>query len=365
MWGLPVFMIVVAVFFYYHCPQKVRGTVGSKQFFFFLVWNFIGILSLFLLTLVYYRMTDGIFKKIIMIIETFYYLYMADMSVVLAAFFLIIAVFRVLRLKKAVVFCRKIHLPMFVAVSVFTLFVTFIGFFKIDEIRLKKYEVMGTGGYDNVKIALVSDLHVGAGSGDKALAQMTQLINEMDADIVLICGDMVDSCTSEADMNLLENYLKQLNSKQGVFYAEGNHDMQCHFDYEEMLERSGVTILQDDCVVLENGAWLVGRSCYSDDTLREVLEEEGWNGEPVLDLIHVPMFIKKQEKEALLVMCGHTHGVQYYVSPPIHAVSYNPIYGQKQFQNGPNAITTSGISGWGFHSKWPSASEVVEIDVTF
>ena len=41
-----------------------------------------------------------------------------------------------------------------------------------------------------------------------------------------------------------------------------------------------------------------------------------------------------------------------------------PVNGGTYTYNG-SAITTSGVSAWGYHYKWPAESEVVTIHVTF
>ena len=62
-------------------------------------------------------------------------------------------------------------------------------------------------------------------------------------------------------------------------------------------------------------------------------------------------------------MAGHTHGfnIPQFLGAPLFGDMFSGI----QQYGGMAAVTTSGVSAWGFHYKWPAVSEVVTIHVTF
>ena len=53
---------------------------------------------------------------------------------------------------------------------------------------------------DEMKIVLVADLHLGYNIGEKQMRQMVERINEQNADLVVIAGDIFDN-EWEAEMS--------------------------------------------------------------------------------------------------------------------------------------------------------------------
>lgn len=63
--------------------------------------------------------------------------------------------------------------------------------------------------------------------------------------LILIAGDVCDSASSVADLEYMKETLKKLSCPYGVYYAEGNHEVECRTDPEPYLLRAGITILCD------------------------------------------------------------------------------------------------------------------------
>ena len=68
-------------------------------------------------------------------------------------------------------------------------------------------------------IVQISDIHLGALVGRRRLNDILKLVNQLEGDIVVITGDLVDA--SVADLNEVVKPLADIKSKHGVFYITG------------------------------------------------------------------------------------------------------------------------------------------------
>ncbi len=76
--------------------------------------------------------------------------------------------------------------------------------------------------FNGFKVVQISDLHLGSWSSEKPLKRAVDIINDLDADLVLFTGDLVNYATHEAFG--YEHILSNIKSKHGVFAVLGNHD---------------------------------------------------------------------------------------------------------------------------------------------
>jgi len=76
--------------------------------------------------------------------------------------------------------------------------------------------------FNGFKIVQISDMHLGSWASEKPLEQAVEMINDMNPDLVLFTGDLVNYATKEAFR--FEDTLKKLKSKFGVYAILGNHD---------------------------------------------------------------------------------------------------------------------------------------------
>ena len=132
---------------------------------------------------------------------------------------------------------------------------------------------------------------------------------------------------------------------------------------------AGVKILKDEAVHLPNGAFLVGRDDRTETDPTTILEASGFthdqfdNAEIVVAQ-HRPKYYELFKGQCDVMLSGHTHGYPYPVRNPTVYLSNEMMYGMESHDN-LTAITSSGLSTWGFHSKWPSFSEIVEVTIHF
>lgn len=113
-------------------------------------------------------------------------------------------------------------------------------------------------GLNNFKIAQISDLHIGPTIQGRYVRRVVAQTNALDADIIVITGDLVDAHTESIKPYLAP--LLDLKSRFGVYYVTGNHEYywgDIHTLLGE-LEKVGLIILENHNKVIEvNGSKLM------------------------------------------------------------------------------------------------------------
>ena len=167
-----------------------------------------------------------------------------------------------------------------------------------------------------MKIALVSDTHLGRWFGNRQIKKMVRLIDAQHPDVVVIAGDIMNDNTIAYDNTNMHEQLSKLKAPLGVYATLGNHD---YFGYDQQItqavEEAGIKALDNESVLLDDSVWLVGRSDEIDRTRLSVDEllAQVETEKPVIFLEHRPSAM--DEVSALPVdlhLSGHTHGGQIF-----------------------------------------------------
>lgn len=112
-------------------------------------------------------------------------------------------------------------------------------------------------GLVGLKIAQISDLHIGPTIQSRYVNRVVNKTNELNPDLVVITGDLVDAHTDSIKKHLQP--LANLRTKYGVYYVTGNHEYYwgVHSLFKE-LKKVGMTILHNDNRIIDiNGAKLL------------------------------------------------------------------------------------------------------------
>ncbi len=263
------------------------------------------------------------------------------------------------------------------AASIFLImFLTVYGSIHASNLKIKNYSVSLTNDSPNseeLKVALVSDIHLGYIIDEKRVDKFVKAINKKDVDIVLIAGDIFDgSYTELKNPQKVQETFKQLKSKYGVYACLGNHDAGSTYGQMlEFLEQSNITVLLDKVVEIDNKFLLVGRrdsspiGGYTEERIPSI-EFDNPNDLPVIVLDHQPSNINEYGSDVDLVLSGHTHKGQMYPFSLITRSIYEIDYGyMKATEEHPHVIVTSGIGTWGPPIRVLTDSEVVIIDLEF
>ena len=331
-----------------------------------IIFHAIGITSLVLILFAVYRMPDGLLREIIAWTETGYF--------TLLAFALLLAVVRYLGFELARHYKHRkilqlLNSPMafFLAVVIVSAAYMVPSVHGATTLRTVTYDINleKSCEAETLSVAVISDFHVGAGARHREMDQMVERVAEAKPELILIAGDVCDSASSFADLEYMEETLKKLSCRYGVYYAEGNHEIECRIDPEPYLLRAGITILKDEGVRLENGVNIVGRKNDLVKSVGQIVADCGLDpNAPTVVVQHRALGLRKIDGEADVALCGHTHGYQFPFFGVLVPHQRDFTYGHQRVGN-THVVVSSGVSEWGYRTKWPSQSEVTMINLSF
>lgn len=194
-------------------------------------------------------------------------------------------------------------------------------------LEVNEYEIVSDRipeAFAGFRIAQVSDLHnkdFGEGYG-----QLLTLLSEINPDIIVVTGDLIDSRQTDLDVAL--EFAWQAGKIARVYYVSGNHEARVP-EYEDLktgLVKAGVVILENQKVeITREGESItlmgIDDPSFQEDYLfgdsesvaRQAIEnlQNESDGYTVL-LSHRPeLFDLYVETEMDLVFSGHAHGGQF------------------------------------------------------
>ena len=172
---------------------------------------------------------------------------------------------------------------------------------------------------EGMTIAHVTDPHLGSFITDAKVKKIIEMTNEMDADVVLQTGDLINS--NLADLPDGIDILRQLRGRNGVYSIQGNHDcLQDREVFNADMKKAGVNLLVDEAADLTiNGGRirLIGLQwCgYQDDFMRQHTNEllgktQTTDAFNLLMAHHPHAFDTAAAAGIPLTLSGHTHGGQ-------------------------------------------------------
>jgi uncharacterized protein len=174
---------------------------------------------------------------------------------------------------------------------------------------------------DGFRIVQLSDVHIGPIHDAAYLSAIVDRVNELEADLVAITGDLVDGFVD--DLRDATNSLARLRARHGSWFVTGNHEFYWDADaWCAEMRRLGIVVLENEHRVLEHdGAKLVLGGVHDFSATRR----EGSRSDPTLAfkdapeglprvlLAHQPKSVFKAARaHADVQLSGHTHGGQFF-----------------------------------------------------
>ena len=270
--------------------------------------------------------------------------------------------------------------------------VSIYGMINAGNIQTTKYDISidkKAGNLDSLNVVLIADLHLGYNIGCRHMEKMVDKINAQNPDLVVVAGDIFDN-----EYEALENpdrlaaILRGIQSKYGVYACYGNHDIQekilAGFTFggkekkessvkmDEFLEKSGITLLRDEYVLIDDSFYLYGRPDYErpgrgiDErkSPQEITEDLDLSL-PVLVIDHEPRELQELADAGVDAdLCGHTHDGQLFPGNLTIKLMWENACGYLKKGN-MHSIVTSGVGLFGPNMRVGTKSEICDIMMHF
>ncbi|MFC7547104.1 metallophosphoesterase [Plantactinospora sp. GCM10030261] len=212
---------------------------------------------------------------------------------------------------------------------------------------------------DGMRIALVSDIHLGPLSGRPHAERVVAAINRVDADLVAVVGDLVDG--SVAELGPAAAPLRDLRSRYGSFFVTGNHEYYSGVaEWVAEVDRLGLRVLQNRRreIVTPGGVLdLAGVNDVSAEEFGGTGVEAGPDYDaalggrdpdrPVVLLAHQPVAVHEAARRGVdLQLSGHTHGGQIVPFNLLVGLEQPVVSGHATI-DGTQVVVTNGAGFWG------------------
>ena len=201
-----------------------------------------------------------------------------------------------------------------------------------------------------LRIAVVSDIHLGPILGRAHTRRIVDTINSTQPDLVAIVGDLVDGTV--ADLGTAAEPLAQLESRHGSFFVTGNHEYFSGADeWVDHVRELGLRPLVNERVEIQ-GFDLAGVNDIAG-------EDEGQGpdfGQALGDrdparasvlLAHQPVVIHDAVEHGVdLQLSGHTHGGQLWPGNHLAELANPTVAGLERYGD-TQLYVTRGAGTWG------------------
>jgi len=193
--------------------------------------------------------------------------------------------------------------------------------------------------FDGFTIAQISDIHSGSFDNQEKVQYGVDMVTELDADVVMFTGDMVNNIADEAEPWIPT--FQRLKGKLGIFSILGNHDYGDYWKFptpeakvanldrlKEIHKEMGMDLLLNESRYFErNGQriYLAGVENwglppfppYGDlDQALEQIPEDAFTVLLSHDPSHFDAKVKQHPNKVHLTLSGHTHGMQFGIEIP-------------------------------------------------
>ncbi len=228
-------------------------------------------------------------------------------------------------------------------------------------------------GLKNIRIAAVSDVHLGTIIGPRKTASLVNKLNNLNPDIILLAGDVLDEDVGPVITQNLGDSLKKLKAPMGIYACTGNHEYIGGGEPSiRYLEEHGISVLRDTSVLIQDAFYVVGRedlhANFRAEKKRKGVDELMLGidtNRPVIVLDHQPYHLDSITGKGVdLQISGHTHHGQLWPFGYITNKIYEVSRGYKKKQDTHFWVST-GFGTWGPPVRTGNRPEVILINLEF
>jgi hypothetical protein len=260
----------------------------------------------------------------------------------------------------------------FVLASALTAAVSAYGFVAARRLRIERIVLTSrklAAGARPLKIALVSDVHLGALVGARRLRSLLAKLAALDPDVLISAGDLVDG---QADrLNGLAPMIAAFRPRLGKFAVTGNHEYFVGIDKSlDFHQRAGFTVLRGTAVDITDSFRIagvddptgisLGAPAHTDE--RALLIGRAQDRFTIL-LKHQPRLDPQVTACFDLQLSGHVHRGQIFPFNLLVRLSYPLPTGLSRIAGGGWLYVSRGTGTWGPPLRVLAAPEITLIEL--
>jgi predicted MPP superfamily phosphohydrolase len=246
--------------------------------------------------------------------------------------------------------------PAYIIIVVVLSAATVWGFFEARGLRTERITIrtqLLPPGSDPVKIAQISDVHLGIIEGQKRIDQIASILFDEKPDLLLCTGDLMDGAIPH--LNHMSTYFAAINPPLGKFAVTGNHEFYAGLKESlAFLKDAGFTVLRGQAVTTGPirvagvdfpAERYIDQPSYIDE--QAALDMGDDEGLFTILLKHHPLIEESSLGRFQLQLSGHTHKGQIFPFNYPVRFRYRYIAGLYDLGQGSSVYTSRGTGTWG------------------
>ncbi len=243
---------------------------------------------------------------------------------------------------------------------------------RMDDLRVRSFRLAIKNlppALHGLRIAHVSDLHVGKFTSPTLLNRAVDAVTEIDPDLVLMPGDLID--LSLSDLPRAIETVRRLCSRHGVFLCEGNHDrIEDGDEFVHRVKAEGLNLLIDEGrtvtikgarVQLLGLSWQRGARANK-EAMARVRAARDPRAFPILMAHHPHAF--DLHCDLPLTLAGHTHGGQMMFNEKTGPGAWLYRYWSGLYERKSQKLVVSNGVGNCYPLRVQAPAEIVVVELT-
>ncbi|PLX86369.1 MAG: metallophosphoesterase [Desulfuromonas sp.] len=242
----------------------------------------------------------------------------------------------------------------------------FYGLYEANTLQIEQVRIVSDklpADSTPIRIAQVSDMHLGLIHRDEALTPVVNRLRELRPDLLVATGDIVDAQINHLEE--LSSIWNQLDPPLGKFAVLGNHEYYAGLGQSiDFLKKSGFRILRNEAVAVGEVLRLAG----VDDPARQGVSDDGAALSGASDrftvfLKHRPLISDEAKGRFDLQLSGHSHRGQIFPFNLLTGLRFPMQDGLYTLEGGAHLYTSRGTGTWGPPMRIFSPPEITVIEI--